>query len=159
MAWCHSVTEEIGVEGEKEMEHIFSKKCIGYQSPVCKSCWYTPGPAKKSSQSFPGRKTSPRKKQKSKASQPNFLKTRFKGKVLSAKAEVCISGDICMEMIETWAMIIWRVVRLRPRMGKEGCPEVDKYFCNCIGLTWFGSYAHTSGKASSCKTYPHFPKH
>lgn len=39
-------------------------------------------------------------------------------------------------------MIIWRAVRLGLRTGKQRCPAVDKHFCNCIALTWLGSWAH-----------------
>lgn len=40
-----------------------------------------------------------------------------------------------MEILLTWVMTIWRVVRPCPRMGKESYPVVDKYCLDCIGLT------------------------
>lgn len=76
-----------------------------------------------------------------KASQPNFLKTCFKGNALSAKAEVLISEDICkdvsspLEILLTGIMAMWRDVNFPPRMGEESFAEVDKCFCNLISLT------------------------
>lgn len=109
---------------------------------------------KKSSQCFPERKTSPWKSRIQKLTNQTFWRL-----VLSEKAEVRVSGENHMAIFlshgNTFDMGCDNLegCETSPKDGKGG-PEVDKYFCNWISLTWLGSYAPITGKALSGKTYP-----